>query len=520
MPAVLTEPQKQELDQLVARMRPALTDLAHFCRVVLGYREMIGQHDELCQFLQRPGSLKLILAPRHSFKSCMSTMGYTLWRLARDPNLRILIYSDTNEKAEAFLEEIKNHIEGKKARSEFRDLFGPWETDAKSGVWNKSAITIRPRTSAAAEPSVDTAGIETSKVGRHYDLIIFDDVVTDKNITTPELMQKVIQVFQKAHALLKPDGDVIVVGTRWHFGDLYGLLLSDPVKFPHLQVYKTSAEGDGTYPYAAIGLTQEKLAYYKGLYGTAVYSAIMQNEPTDDETALFKVQDFAFYQEVPQHLFITCGLDPIPPHDSTTGDDAALTIVGTDAEMNMYVLDILAGRLQPSEQVDALFRLHATWGIRTLVIETNAWQRTLVKDIELRVQQERRTNPHFRLFHVEEITRGSTTSKHLDIRGLQPYHERGALRLKGTKLELLTGDMKKLAFQMQQYPNAVHDDVLDSLSMHVAVHRAGDISVPTTEAPWGSAAWYEKEIWAKQQWKDIKSKPRWARPPVPQLAFN
>mgnify|MGYP001615049899 FL=1 len=67
--------------------------------------------------------------------------------------------------------------------------------DPKRGVWNQSAIVVSVRKHASVEPSIDTAGVETSKVGKHYSRIKFDDLVSDKNVTTKELMDKVASVY-------------------------------------------------------------------------------------------------------------------------------------------------------------------------------------------------------------------------------------------------------------------------------------------------------------------------------------
>ena len=507
-----------------------------FCREVLGFKDMLSveeeqlpgySHEDLCRFLQYDLSpFKLILEPRYTFKSHICTIGKTLWDLTRNDSLRVLFLSDTNDKSEGFLEGVKNHLEGKVAGSKFREIYGDWTVDPKKGVWNQQEISIRPRQIAHVEPTIDTAGIETSKTGKHYDQIIGDDLVSEKNVTTPELMQKVKDVYRKYLSVLKPGGAFTLVGTRWHFGDHYGSIIAEEAERLKrnektiFSVYVRKAQVESVYPFSKIGLTKEFIDQQRVSQGTYIWSCLYQNEPTDDETSMFKAKDFLFYDLPPQDLFITCALDPIPPNDSTKGDDAALTVVGTDHEMNLYVLDIMAGRLQPSEQIDALFTLHARWGIRTLAVETNSWQRSLIEAIEVRVAQERKTNPRFRMFHVEPIVRGSTNSKHLDIRGLQPYHERGAIRLKGQRLELLSGTMQKLALQMLQYPNSAHDDVLDSLSMHLRISRAGEVRKNVEELPVTSAAWYERNIWYKQRVKELARIPRWQRPPLPKLAFS
>lgn len=500
--------------------------LRYFCRNILGYKDMNAEHDALCDYLQfDDAKVKLMLMPRYTFKSSIITIGHTLWLLANDPNERVLIYSDATDKAEGFLLGIKNHIEGKVSGSLFRAVFGKWEVDPKRGVWNQSGIVVSPRTKASVEPSVDTAGVETSKVGKHYSRMKFDDLVSDKNVTTKELMDKVASVYKNAGSLLQPSGNTDIAGTRWHYGDLYGRLLAEYKGDPKFSCFIRKAHEGEKYFFMDIGkdsLTPEFLAAKRKDQGSYVYSCLYQNEPTDDETATFKVKDFSFYNkhEIPNGLFITACLDPIPPHEGTRGDDAALTVCGTDHELNLYILDIVRGRLQPSEQIEELFRLHAKWQFNVFGVETNAFQKVMRRDIEFRYKEERQRNPNFRFFHIEEFVGSSLPNKELRIRGLQPYHERGALRFPGTSVDTLTGVWGELAFQLIQFPKSAKDDIADSLAGHVMIHRPGSQHAQKKEIPFSSAAWYEREIWYKNRVREISRLPRWKRPELPQLSLS
>ena len=99
----------------------AKADLRFFCRELLGFKDMNAEHEALCEYLQYdPAPVRLILMPRGTFKSSISTVGDTLWLLANDPNQRLLLYSDATEKAEGFLLGIKNHLLGAVPTSRFR----------------------------------------------------------------------------------------------------------------------------------------------------------------------------------------------------------------------------------------------------------------------------------------------------------------------------------------------------------------------------------------------------------------
>lgn len=210
-----------EMRRQIERHFKSQKDFSYFCKEVLGYRkdercgyfDLTETHSELCKFLMDGSKNRIILMPRHSIKSHIITIGYSLWRMVRDPNIRILIYSDSATKAQGFLYGIKTHIEGKAANSSFREMYPKWETDPhKGGTYNESKITVSVRKFDQKEPSVDTGGIESSKIGMHYDLIIFDDIVSDLNVTTKAQMDKIHDCYKKSLSLLKPGGDVILVG--------------------------------------------------------------------------------------------------------------------------------------------------------------------------------------------------------------------------------------------------------------------------------------------------------------------
>ncbi len=436
--------------------------LGWFLKNWLGFMDMNEIHTELCSFLEQQVKFKLILMPRYSFKSSICTIGYSLWRLAKNPDLRILIYSDASTKAQGFLSSIKDHINGNVKGSFFRTIFD-WTPTDKFMKWNESQIIIKGRKTAYPEPSIDTAGIDTSLIGRHYDIIIFDDVVSDINTTTKEQMDKTANCYKKALSLLKPGGEILMVGTRWHFGDLYGRIIAENgIKGVFGIFIKSAIDKDGKYLFDNIGtssLTKEFLQQQKTQQGSYTFSCLYMNSPTDPETAVFKVQDFAFYGAVKKDdLYITCTCDPAGKGEDFT----AITVVGTDSNMDMHILDIINEHLQPSEIVDRIIAMQYKYKFGMLGVETNFFRGMLETEIRRRRDIEHKLSPDsFRLFGIHEFEASSRVGqgKINRIMALQPYHERGALKFPGEKFELLEGVFSDLAWQMIQFPNSAHDDI-------------------------------------------------------------
>lgn len=513
---------KEEIQEFAKIVKGYFDSFYNFCFECLGFRDMNRVHKDLCDFLQyNPMKFKLVLMPRYSFKSTICSIGYPLWQLVKSCDLRILIYSDATAKATGFLDTVKAHIEGKVSKSKFREIFPSWESDIKSGSWNRDQITISIRKTSLPEPSVDTGGIETSKVGFHYDIIIFDDIVSDKNITTKDQMDKVAECYKKALSLLKPGGVVLMPGTRWNFGDLYGRIIAENDMKKNFALFIVDGEEDkkyGKYPFRDIGLTEEFLGAQKMEQGSYLYSCLYRNSPTDPETATFKVQDFAFYGAVkPDDLYITCTVDPAGEGEDFT----AITVVGTDHNMDMYILDIVNEHLQPSEIVDNIIRLQYKYKFGVLGSETNFFRGMLEMEIRRRRDEEHRLSPgRFKLFAVHEFEASSRRgqSKVNRIMALQPYHERRALKFPGERFELLEGAFSALAWQMIQFPSAAHDDILDSLAYHLPIIRKGGL-VKRAELPKNSPAWLERQGY-EEELKLNSGLPRRLRLQIPDLAFS
>ena len=160
-----------------------------------------------------------MLLPRGSLKTTIATVSKTVQEIVRNPDIRILLASETLSQSIHYLREIKGHFEA----ARFKEVYGAYK--AKTG-WTDSEIIVAPRTANKKEATVTCAGIDVTKVGGHYDLIIIDDCHSLKNITSREQIDQVKTWYRLLLSLLEPTGRLLMVGTRWDFDDLYGHVLN------------------------------------------------------------------------------------------------------------------------------------------------------------------------------------------------------------------------------------------------------------------------------------------------------
>jgi len=160
----------------------------------------------------------LILAPRGHGKSTIATIVFALWKIIKDPNVRILIASATMEEAAAAVRMLGHIIEGNAG-------FGALFDDLGTIRWNYTRLTVRRRR-ICKEATITAGAANHSAGGRHFDVIIADDVVSEENSRCKALRARLRAWFAKTLLpSLEPDGELHLIGTRHGAGDLYGEIM-------------------------------------------------------------------------------------------------------------------------------------------------------------------------------------------------------------------------------------------------------------------------------------------------------
>ncbi len=125
----------------------------------------------------------LILAPRGHGKSTILTVAYGLWRVVENPDRRLLVVSATAVQAVAFLREMRTHVERNPI---FKRAFG----NLIGEKWTEGEIVLKTRRRIAKEATVTALGVGGPIIGRHYDIILLDDVVDEDSARTEHMREK------------------------------------------------------------------------------------------------------------------------------------------------------------------------------------------------------------------------------------------------------------------------------------------------------------------------------------------
>lgn len=424
---------------ILGRMK-AGEDLGWLCWDLLGFRDLSGFHREVFEALGEGATRYLFLLPRGHLKSSIVTVGYTIQRVIRDPNIRVLIDSSTWENARSFLRSIRGHLTSKRMQEIFPVTF---TTD------NQDSLTLSTRENKSLkEPTIDTSGVEKTKTSQHYDLIIADDIVVRENVGTEEQIEKVKLHYKDLLDLLEPNGTLIIVGTRWHYTDLYGDIIeheSDRFKV----MVKKAVDGDKIlFPKK---FTKAYLDELRSVKGTYEFSAQYLNEPVDSETAHFKQTDLRFFDKLPDNLTFFCAFDPAFSQKDQADYTAGVAIATDDSvPYNIYIDSYVHERMTAGGVIDSIYSMRDRYNPVGIGLEANAAQKVLY---EFLLKDAR----YGKGVGIRELRPDS--DKFRRILKLQPFFE--AHRI------FIRREMKDLINELIRFPLCGHDDIIDALAYAV-----------------------------------------------------
>ncbi|MDE2472767.1 MAG: hypothetical protein KGL35_29600, partial [Bradyrhizobium sp.] len=177
----------------------------------------------------------LINTPPNHGKSTTITMDYVAYRVAKDPTVRVLILSASEDFARKFLVGIKNRLSHEKYADLVRD-FGPGPGGFRDPnlPWTQERIYAYGGDPSEKDPTVECIGINGQIYGARADLIVLDDIVTLRTTRQKNTRQKLLDFIRTEvmsrlepgdSSIGKPPGRLLMVGTRLSFDDLYGELI-------------------------------------------------------------------------------------------------------------------------------------------------------------------------------------------------------------------------------------------------------------------------------------------------------
>lgn len=204
--------------------------------------------NDMARTLQFPPDLRFIIQGFRGVAKSFITCAFVVWKLWKDPQLKILIVSASKERADANSSFVKKIISEIAFLGHLKARKGQIDTVIKFDVGPKLPDH---------SPSVKSVGITGQLTGSRADIIIADDVETPGNSSTQGARDKLFELVKEFDAILKPGGSVIYLGTPQNEMSLYNELLNRgymtliwPARYPRDDKQRTNL-GKRLAPYLA-----------------------------------------------------------------------------------------------------------------------------------------------------------------------------------------------------------------------------------------------------------------------------
>ncbi|PKL10761.1 MAG: hypothetical protein CVV52_16775 [Spirochaetae bacterium HGW-Spirochaetae-8] len=444
------------------------TDLDHLDKSdgTVQYRDWLF---ERCQEVQAEPDGYIDIWARDHYKSTIITWLKTIQDILVNPEITVCIYSYSSSLATKFLRQIKLTLESNKMLIDlfpdilFEDVSKPYWTDKKGTrhkmIWSEEGIRVK-RKSSAKENTVEASGLVIGqRTGGHYNLLVYDDVVTPDSVTSEEMIAKTTKQFEMSlNTGSSGDLRVRIIGTRYHYKDTYSVIIEKGSA--KLRMYPCE-DGEGN----PVLYDMVTIAKKRNDMGSAVFASQMMCNPKQASTMGFKPEWMKIWDNLGFNaLNIYIFVDPAG-RPSKKSDYTVMWVIGLGSDLNFYVLDLIRDKLDLTGKTNKLFQLVKRYSTRSKKPIVYYESVSMQADVEHMQYVMNQTNYRFAINPAH-----SQVAKGLRIESLEPMFRQGRIwfckeawhvNWEGRREDMMTSFINQ---EYLYYPFCAHDDGLDGLS--------------------------------------------------------
>jgi len=429
---------------------------------------------ERCKEVEASPNGHLDLWSREHFKSTIITYGKSIQDIicshGEDPlpewerETTIGILSVTRPLAKSFLREIKVTFENPKLplTQLFPDVFYS-NPKSQSPKWSEDEGIVVKRQSTPKESTVEAWGlVDAQPTGKHFYTILYDDIVTQDTVTSPEMIQKTTKAWGLSDNIGTRGGIYRAVGTPYAANDTTQAIIDSGT----FKLRKYPATIGGKWPIEssdeAYLLTKEELENKYKKQGVYNFACQILLNPVANSLQNFKLEWLRYYggynpQQVLNKYVI---VDPANSKKKES-DYTSMFVVGAGEDGNYYIVDMVRDRLNLKERTDKLFKLVNKYKPILVGYEQYGMQ----ADIEHIQEKQDQLRYHFQI-----VPLGGKTKKEDRIAKLIPDFENQKIffpyELLYTDYEGKQHNLTRVFIDEEytQFPTPKHDDMLDCLA--------------------------------------------------------
>lgn len=407
------------------------------------------------RFLWRNKEAMIIGPPGHGKTWAIENL--IIYSIALDREISALYASKTSTKAEEVVSRIRDELNYN--RRLIRDYGEFYNREA----WGAKRFKVRRRT-RSRNPTLQAVGLGGQIEGARLKLAVLDDIVDIGSLLSQAERERAEKwLMNTLLPRMDPGARLWVIGSRWHFRDIYAIIKTLPgvkvLEEKALTPHVTKSGREVERPLAPEMWSYLQLVELRERLGTHTFNLRYQGIAAERETAPFPEARIMSYSEVlargPWKRFVALDLNV------SEKDKSDLTALVSVTLLKDYTL-----------VVDSVHSAHIARGYREWVNRhINQTVRNLprveklyVESVGFQTLAAREIEQKGGLFPVPviRITPPKISKYERIVTGLQGWLEAG-------KLVLLEGGpgINDLAYDIMAYPDVPWDDRLDALEMVV-----------------------------------------------------
>ena len=225
----------------------------------------------------------------------------------------------------------------------------------KAQKWNNAEVSMI-RSMPLAEATFTALGVGSTLAGKHFDILIFDDIVDVESRDSAALRRKIWDWFRfvaMPTLSVSHETEAHVIGTAYHREDLYHrILLMESEQGGWKSMVQAAIQDDGT-SFWEDQFPLDKLQQIEAMYGPDVFRLQYQNDiDFSSGSGLIEADDFEMsyyepHEAIPENLDIVMGVDLAAPGTDKTEKHSmfAIAVIGQErGTSRTFLLDFVQRR--------------------------------------------------------------------------------------------------------------------------------------------------------------------------------
>lgn len=287
-------------------------------------------------------------------------------------------------------------------------------------------------------------------------IVICDDLQDLEDAESETVTEKDWTWFLSDINFLAKKGRIVIIGNNLGERCIIERILNSPdLDYESIKIPALNDEGESNWPeaFSTEFLLHEK-DQFVGLGKIDIWYRERMCIAIPDELKVFRKEDFRYFEqhEITDKFFEYYVTVDLAISQKKTADDTVICVVGKELNKPYwYVIEMIGGRLDPLQTIDALFMVQQKYRPVRIGIESVAYQKALFYFIE---EEQRKRGVYFAISEIKSLNK-----KEERIKGLQPMFKTGIMFMRKNEM--------KLEEQLLSFPKGLHDDYPDALSMQI-----------------------------------------------------